>query len=408
MQGRNTIRKVYLIRFLTVKLITAPDTEKALLAIYEVCADKIITLYHASLFAGHQGVIKTYLTISDKFFIPDLMHYLRSFFKACHICQLSRNDKPPSRQFQTRINLNYRPMFRLSMDIKVMPRSQKGHQYILCIIDEETNCLVTAPLYQARSEEVEVLIEHVISKYGTPEYIIMDQDSAFMSSLMSSLFKRLGIKIKTIGPYNHQSLQAEHSIKSLSNILTKHLTGQGLTWHKFLSLATFAFNIFNSPNLCNHSPYELVFRRKPKVLLDLVTDLDVEVTGTYKDYYTLLNKRLHYLQNFPQNFRMKCLALISKDREYFQYNSGDLVYLISPLTTQLRTASRKVAIKYVGPLLIYKIVDPHNYLLLAIDGKLLHGLFEHERLKPAIIKSDKGNVTTLSALNRVMYFEISV
>ena len=42
----------------------------------------------------------------------------------------------------------------------------------------------------------------------------------------------------------------------------------------------------------------------------------------------------------------------------FSIYSGDLVYLIYPLTSQLRTASRKVAIKYVGPLVIYKIVDP--------------------------------------------------
>ena len=68
---------------------------------------------------------------------------------------------------------------------------------------------------------------------------------------------------------------------------------------------------------------------------------------------------------------MKCLALINKDREYFQYNSGDLVDIISPLTSQLRTTSRKVAIKYVGPLVIYKIVNPHNYLLMTLDGKLL-------------------------------------
>ena len=81
---------------------------------------------------------------------------------------------------------------------------------------------------------------------------------------------------------------------------------------------------------------------------------------------------------------MKCLAFINKDREYFQYNSGDLVYLISPLTTQIRTASRKVAIKYVGPLVIYRIVDLHNYLQTTIDGKLLQGLFEHEGLKPAV------------------------
>ena len=82
---------------------------------------------------------------------------------------------------------------------------------------------------------------------------------------------------------------------------------------------------------------------------------------------------------------MKHLALIN--REYFQYNSGDLVYLISPLINQLRPASRKVAIKYVGPLVIYKIVDPHNYLLMTIEGELLQGLFEHERLKPNVIKT---------------------
>ena len=89
-----------------------------------------------------------------------------------------------------------------------------------------TNYLVSTPLYQARSEEVETLIENVIRKYGTPEYIMMDQDSVFMSSLMKYLFKSLGIKIKTVVSYNHKSLQAEHSIKSLSSILTKHLTGQ--------------------------------------------------------------------------------------------------------------------------------------------------------------------------------------
>ena len=55
----------------------SPDKETAVLATPEMCTDKIITLYHKSLFAGHQGVIKVYLTISDKFFIPNLIHYLR-------------------------------------------------------------------------------------------------------------------------------------------------------------------------------------------------------------------------------------------------------------------------------------------------------------------------------------------
>ena len=93
---------------------------------------------------------------------------------------------------------------------------------------------------------------------------------------------------------------------------------------------------------------------------------------------------------------------MNKDRDYFQYNRGDFVYIISPLTSQLRTASRKIAIKYMGPLTVYRIVDPHNYLLITLDRKLLRGLFEHERLKPAVIRTNPGNVNNLSKLRQVM------
>ena len=259
--------KYIMLDSLLSKLTTILGKETALLAIPETCADKIITLYHSNLFTGHQGVIKMYLMISDRFYIPILMHYLRSYVKGCHICQLNRKDKILERQLQLRINLNYRPLSRLSMDLKVMPRSYKGDRYILCVIDEVTNYIITAPVKQAKSEEVgEILIHSVFSKYCIPDYIIMDLDSVFMSLLMSYLFKKLGIKIKTVAPYNHQSLQAEHGIKSLSNILTKHLTKSGDMWIDYLPFATLAHNTYNSLNLSNYSPYELVFRRKPKLL----------------------------------------------------------------------------------------------------------------------------------------------
>ena len=47
-----------------------------------------------------------------------------------------------------------------------MPRSQKGHKFILCITDEMTNYLITVPIHHSRSEEIgEALIEHIISNY---------------------------------------------------------------------------------------------------------------------------------------------------------------------------------------------------------------------------------------------------
>ena len=166
---------------LLFKLNTTPEKEKALFAIPEICADQIITMHHSSLFAGHQSVIKTYITIADKFFIPDLMHYLCSYIKGCHICQLSKRNKIPTSQCQTRIDLNYRTLSRLSMDLNVMPKSHKEHKCIFCVIDEMTNYLITMPIYHTRSEEIgDALIDNVISKYGIPEYMIMHQDCIYV------------------------------------------------------------------------------------------------------------------------------------------------------------------------------------------------------------------------------------
>ena len=143
-----------------------------------------------------------------------------------------------------------------------MPRSHKGHTFILCITDEVTNYLITVPIHQAKSEEIgEAPIENIITKYCIPEYIIMDQDSTFMSSLITYLLNKFNSKIRTVAPYNHQSLQAEHGIKSLSTILTKHLTNLGQMWPKYLPLAMFAYNMLNTPNLGNYSPYEFIFGR---------------------------------------------------------------------------------------------------------------------------------------------------
>ena len=290
-----------------------------------------------------------------------------------------------------------------------MPKLQKGYRYVLCVIDEVTNFLITVQIFQAKSEEIgEALLEHVITKYCIPDYIIMDQDSAFMSSLMSYLFYRLSIKVKTIAPYNHQSLQAEHGIKSLTHILTKHLTGLGQMWTKYLSLATFAYNTFNSPNLGHYSPFELTFDRKPKMLLNTETNPDIRVSTHLKEYYELLNKRIKYLQDLLFNFKSQRLAMINVNRENFQYKGGDLVYIISPLTSQLRTNSPKIAVKYVGPVVIYKIIDPHNYLLMTLDGVILRGIFEHERLKPTVIRTNQGNVKNLAELKQIMNMEIKL
>ena len=112
--------------------------------------------------------------------------------------------------------------------------------------------------------------------------------------------------------------------------------------------------------------------------------------------------------NYSKILGKKRLVMINKGKNFFHYNSGDSVYIISPLKSQLRTSSRKVAIKYIGPFVIFKIIDPHNYLLMTLDGKILRDLFEHEILKPAIIRTSKGNVHNLPQLKQVINIGVTV
>ena len=100
--------------------------------------------------------------------------------------------------------------------------------------------------------------------------------------------------------------------------------------------------------------------------------------------------------------------MINQNRENFQYRGGDIVYIISPLKSQLRTNSQKIAVKYVGPVVMYKIIDPHNYLLMTLDGVMLRGIFEHERLKPSIIRTNQGNVQNLAELKQIMNMELKL
>ena len=111
-------------------------------------------------------------------------------------------------------------------------------------------------------------------------------------------------------------------------------------------------------------------------------------SNIYTNYFKILNPK----------------GMINKDKSFFQCNSGggDLVYIITLLTSQLHTTSRKVTIKYVGPVVIYKIIDPHNYLLMMLDGKILRCLFEHERIRPVNIRTSQGNMCNLAEVKQVI------
>ena len=80
-----------------------------------------------------------------------------------------------------------------------------------------------------------------------------------------------------------------------------------------------------------------------------------------------------------------------------------MVYIIFPLTNELRKSSKRLSVKYLSPVVIYEIIDPNSFLLCTLDSELFLGLSEHERLKPAIIRTSEGNVNPLPQLKQMLH-----
>ena len=92
------------------------------------------------------------------------------------------------------------------------------------------------------SEICEAIKHGFIGYFGPPTHVMCDQDPAFMSSLSQYFMACFGIKVITVSTTNHKSLLAEHGIKSLPNILKKHLGEYGANWMEYLDFAMLVYN----------------------------------------------------------------------------------------------------------------------------------------------------------------------
>ena len=101
-----------------------------------------------------------------------------------------------------------------------------------------------------------------------------------------------GIHVTTATPTNHQSLMAEHGIKSLANILMKHLTGLGDNWPSYCKPAMLSYNSYATPNLDNLSPFEIATGRKATLAPKFEYKPRIPITGTHTEAKEKLQEKL--------------------------------------------------------------------------------------------------------------------
>ena len=93
---------------------------------------------------------------------------------------------------------------------------------------DQTNITTVTPLRSRDAQSVaKALIYRVIYLFGPPRQITCDKAAKFTSHVVQAILHMLTCKLKVISPYNHGSSKVERQIKTVSDIIVKHLWNKG-------------------------------------------------------------------------------------------------------------------------------------------------------------------------------------
>ena len=135
------------------------------------------------------------------------------------------------------ILVDYAPMQDLLIDIKTMPQAFGGYHLLLVITCDQTNFTIAVPLRDRQTQTIaEAVIYRVIYLFGPPRQIVCDKATEFTSAIVQAILTMLNCRMKVISPYNHGSSKCERQIKTISEIIVKHLCIRSIKW--FFTLST--------------------------------------------------------------------------------------------------------------------------------------------------------------------------
>ena len=220
------------------------------------------------------------------------MNKVKRHIEVCHTCLKTKPKYKKNRPVYGGIPVDYAPVQDLSIDIKMMPQAFGGYHLLLVITCNQTNFTIAVPLRDRQTQTVaEALIYRVIYLFGPPRQIVCDEATEFTSAIVQAILMMLNCRLKVISPYNHGSSKCKRQIKTISEIIVKHLWDKGQMWPLFATTAAYAMNTFISEALRGFSPFQLVFLRDPPDLTSLSFPKIDTIPGNYREYYNLLLAR---------------------------------------------------------------------------------------------------------------------
>ena len=201
--------------------------------------------------------------------------------------------------------------------------------------------------------------------------------------------------MKVSSPYNHGSSKVERKIKTVSDIIVKHLWDKGEMWQLFMTTAAYAINIFASEALNGFSPFQLVFVCDPPDLTSLSFCKIDTIPVAHREYYNLLLARAQMVGRLLLEWRtQQAFEFENRNRQFTKeeiFEDNQIVYLLASHSSALQTSTMKFRQDFIGPLFIDTALDKTYYRLKDATCLLLDGTYHMNHIK-------KGSACTLQGI----------
>ncbi|KAI2645310.1 Transposon Tf2-6 polyprotein [Labeo rohita] len=344
-------------------------------------APELLQWGHDSTLAGHQGVQRTINFIGRAFWWRTLRRDVQEYVQACNICARSKNpNTPPTGELQP-LPVPKRPWTHISLDfVSGLPDSQ-GKNTILTIVDrfsKAVHLVALAGLPSAKTT-AELILEHVVRLHGFPKDIVSDRGPQFTAKFWQAFCRLVGTTSSLSSGFHPQTNgQTERANQQLERFLLCFASEHQRSWASYLVWAELSNNPHTSTST-GLSPFEVCYGFQPPIFEHQEPEVEVPLVQQ-------LVRRCRRLWNHAR------AAILKTNRRYTTqhrrrhppgrlFHVGDRVYL-STRNINLRTDSKKLTPRYIGPFKITHHLNPVTFRLQLPASLRIHPVFHQSQLKP--------------------------
>ena len=289
--------------------------------------DRVINAYHHK--NGHFGARKTFYTIKQKYYWPNLYKDLECAIDACTTCK-ERNLKQKNTPIQTTSSPPF-PMAVVQLDLSgPFKKTLSGNEYIASFTCVYSGWIEAFSMPDKTAQSVlECLIEQFIPRHGCCLQLTTDNGAEFCNQYFKDTLEKLNIghvRTSTYSPKGNSCVERSH--RTLNDVLSKLINEHYETWDLHLNYALLAMRTHVSLTTLR-TPFEIIYQREAILPVDSL--LRPRRKTHSEDYHELALENLHKsfieVLKATRKAKLKRNEKANKNRTLVPYEIGDHVFL---------------------------------------------------------------------------------